>query len=63
MFFEAVFFAAIFFAAVFVPAAFVPAAFVPAVFLFLIASPYELEIARKFILSLDLCNLFLEQNV
>ncbi|MFY9948532.1 MAG: hypothetical protein WAK27_07540 [Candidatus Sulfotelmatobacter sp.] len=49
--------------ATFVSAIFVPAIFVSAIFLFLIAAPYELEIARKFILSLDLCNLFLEQNV
>jgi len=52
-----------FLAAVFVSAIIVSAVLVSAVFLFLIAPPYELEIARKFIVSLDSCNLFLKQNV
>jgi len=57
------FLAAVFVSAIVVSAVLVSAVLVSAVFLFLIAPPYELEIARKFIVSLDSCNLFLKQNV
>jgi len=44
-------------------AVFLAAIFLAAVFLFLIAAPYEFEIARNSIPSLDLCKFFLQQNV